>query len=422
MGLVWSVEGSPIRSGWEAFLPNFGPGQDWAAAEGSFDLPVKPGAFLVNPVGTTIRELAGPTAKVKLSMEPVFVRGLDVARLALKPAARALHYTPSLRPVPPPPAHHVWLQAVARPGQPRHSAEVQARKLALHVAVGQPETAEFRIHNWSLTAVTARLAVTPPKGWAADGPLEIDITVLPGASENRCWRFLPNATLATATLQSVTATLRLDGQARDTARIDYVTKPSWSIPRVTTVSGTEAVGATLAQTPARHLRHGDRQVAEVKLGAAADGLLFFARFRETVLRPNLEQPWKGTAFELLVLKPEDPNAPAVQWQPPQHQVFLVPRVGGLAATGLRLAASCDRAEPAPEIRVGSQPMPGGCELAAIIPWSHLGFESIPMDFPFELAADAVDPATGGIVQVLALDEGRLRVQGRLVVTALGPAG
>jgi hypothetical protein len=135
------------------------------------------------------------------------------------------------------------------------------------------------------------------------------------------------------------------------------------------------------------------------------------------LRPNPEQPWKGSGIEIIALLPPAPGTPVDQ-PPPKRQVFVMPRADGRGAEGLRLAASGDHAETAPEIRASAQPIPGGCEVAALLPWSLLGFGAMPAEFPFELVTDVVDPATGGIVQVQAFDlpsDGWRRLQGKLVV-------
>jgi hypothetical protein len=191
----------------------------------------------------------------------------------------------------------------------------------------------------------------------------------------------------------------------------------WPVPSVAAVAGPDGISTALARVSARPIRHGDRLVAEVKLGAAPEGLLFFARFHEPALRPNPDQPWQGTGFELIAFLPPPAGAPADQ-PPPKRQVFIVPRGDGRHADGLRLAASGARAEPAPEIHAAARPLPGGCEVAAIIPWTALGLDAMPAEFPFELIVDVRDPPTGGTVQALAFDlpwDGWRRLHGRLVV-------
>ena len=56
-----------------------------------------------------------------------------------------------------------------------------------------------------------------------------------------------------------------------------------------------------------------------------------------------------------------------------------------------------------QIRVCARPVPGGCELAAIVPWSLFGFAQPPAEFPFDVVVDVVDPLTGEIVQRTACE-------------------
>lgn len=226
IALVWSLEGSLLCDGWDARLPEFAPGQSWAAAEGSFDLPVKAGAFLVNAVGEKLADLKGPTATVKLSVEPVFVRGLDASRLALKPVPIAPHFTPSAQP--PQAERHVWLQAVSRPGQPLKQADAQRQKLALSFAPGEPEEIEFRVHNWGHAAVSVQLDLSWPQDWGSDAAKQVTLAV--GAQETRkvLLQVVPSATSGKKRVSSwiepcsVQATLMLSGEPHDKARIDYV--------------------------------------------------------------------------------------------------------------------------------------------------------------------------------------------------------
>ncbi len=226
VALVWSLEGSLVADGWEARLPEFAPGQSWAAAEGAFELPVQPGAFVVNAVGERIADLSGPTATVRLSLEPAFVRGVDASRLTLKPVPTPLHFTPVAEP--PPAERHVWLQAVSRPGQPLTQAAAQRQKLAVHFAPGQAEEVEFRVHNWSRALIEAKLEMSWPAGWESDTPAQLLLAV--AAQETRCVRvrLMPQAGDGQGASSSwlepraVHAALTLNGRARDTARVDYV--------------------------------------------------------------------------------------------------------------------------------------------------------------------------------------------------------
>ncbi|MEI8139936.1 MAG: right-handed parallel beta-helix repeat-containing protein [bacterium] len=175
---------------------------------------------------------------------------------------------------------------------------------------------------------------------------------------------------------------------------------SWQVPLVDGVETPETIPAAVKRVTARRIAFGERTAAEVKLAASDAGLLFHARFHEPTLRPNPEQPWAGTGFELVVYQPIPADFP-IDKPLPKMQVCLVPRAGGVGADGVRVDVVANKAVPAPEIRLCSQPVSGGCELAAIIPWALFGFEQRPTEFPFDLVTDVVDPVTGGIVQLTA---------------------
>ena len=82
-GVAWSTKNSVVISGWDSALPNLEPGQDWTRVDGEFDLPVRQGAYLVDAMGQQTQECTGDSVKIKLSLCPVFVRGLDVSRMNL---------------------------------------------------------------------------------------------------------------------------------------------------------------------------------------------------------------------------------------------------------------------------------------------------------------------------------------------------
>jgi hypothetical protein len=195
----------------------------------------------------------------------------------------------------------------------------------------------------------------------------------------------------------------------------------WHAPYVPKAVGPETIASVLAGTATRAVRQDNRVVAEVKFGASATGLLLFGLLREPRLRPNLKQPWFGTGFELLVSHRVGKRTSGDE-KVNVSQVFVVPKADGQGADGLCLSASGNHAEPASDIRVIAQPIPGGCEVAALVPWKRLGFDSQPAEFPFKLIVDVVDPATDSIIQVLAFDlswEGWGPVESRLVVTKPG---
>ncbi|MFC1451711.1 right-handed parallel beta-helix repeat-containing protein [Verrucomicrobiota bacterium] len=182
----------------------------------------------------------------------------------------------------------------------------------------------------------------------------------------------------------------------------------------------DRVGAALARTAARSIRHAGRLTAEIKIGAAPDGLLLSARLFEPALRPNTAQPWLGTGLELAAFLPLPKGSPSDQ-QPTKRRVFLVPHADGCGVDGLVLNAAGNAAERAPDIHVRSRPVDGGCEFAAVVPWSRFGADRMPAEMPFQLTVNAADPGTGGIVQVPVFDQpsdGWRRLQGKLVVCAI----
>ena len=74
------------------------------------------GAYLVNAVGTRVRDLPAGQTTLRLTSQPVFVRGLRADALVTRPPSPRPCYAPD--PTTPQEALHLWLQAVARPGEP----------------------------------------------------------------------------------------------------------------------------------------------------------------------------------------------------------------------------------------------------------------------------------------------------------------
>ena len=175
----------------------------------------------------------------------------------------------------------------------------------------------------------------------------------------------------------------------------------WQVPVVAGVESPEKIGKALARVTSHRITHVQRTVAEVKLAAAGDGLLLFARFHEPDLRPNLVAPWTGTSFELLAYHPK--NGAAAELSSPRRQVCLVPRSEGIGADAVQVEMPNNVVVPVPEIRACAQPMTGGCEVAAMIPWKVLGHEQVPFEAPFEMVVNAVDSATGAMMARLAFN-------------------
>jgi hypothetical protein len=202
----------------------------------------------------------------------------------------------------------------------------------------------------------------------------------------------------------------LDSEAADNRTVPargLVLDPAmgqWTVPRVSPVTSAELVAKALARVPARDIRLNKRVLATITLGTSDEALLFHARFFEPQFQPNWVQPWKGTALEL------------ISYQTPLRQLFLVPRVdeGGLEV--LRVIPG--GREKAPEIRRVCQSIPGGCEIAALIPWNELALSGAPGSFPFAVMVDAYDPGSANFVQVAALEvpaQGSSRPPSQLVV-------
>jgi hypothetical protein len=187
-------------------------------------LPVKPGACLVDAVGRQLEAFHGDRATVRLSIIPVFVRGLDLARLRFEPLPEPVRFAPN--PAPVPEERRVWLQAVTRPGVPLNQEFQQKHKLALPAQPGQVERLELRVHNWSDREQSGELSIDLPDGWTCDTATPISVNVsanscatvhldlLPAVSDGQ-----PPATPATV---SVRATLRINGCQHDVVRVDYL--------------------------------------------------------------------------------------------------------------------------------------------------------------------------------------------------------
>ncbi|MHB1356286.1 MAG: hypothetical protein ACYCZF_09955 [Anaerolineae bacterium] len=167
VGLAWSNINSLVQTGWAATLPVLEPGQDWSQADGSFDLPLKPGAYIVDAIGRKVCDLEGGSVNLKLSLAPVFVRGLDISRMQLKAAAPNPHFTPSE--VGLSKEQHLFLQALTRPGQPRLAhRESQKQKNALLCADGQSEELALIVHNYTDESAAVSVALWLPQGWSLD--------------------------------------------------------------------------------------------------------------------------------------------------------------------------------------------------------------------------------------------------------------
>ncbi|MCE5258055.1 MAG: glycoside hydrolase family protein [Chloroflexi bacterium] len=167
VGLAWSNINSLVQTGWAATLPMLEPGQDWAQADGYFDLPLVRGAYLADAIGRRTSDLEGDSVHLKLSLAPVFVRGLDVSRMTLTPPAPTPHFVPSETGFSR--EKHVFLQAVTRPSQPRlEHSEAQRQKNALDCADGQAEELALVVHNYTDAPASVSVSLWLPQGWSLD--------------------------------------------------------------------------------------------------------------------------------------------------------------------------------------------------------------------------------------------------------------
>jgi hypothetical protein len=224
--VVWSLDGNPLAAAkWNEGVPEPPAGKPWAEAEGAFDLPVKPGACLVDAVGRQLEAFSGDRATVRLSIIPVFVRGLDISRMQFKSLPEPIRFAPAAAAFPE--ERRVWLQAVTRPGVPLNQTFQQTHKLALPVEPGEVEPLELRVHNWSACEQVGKLVLDLPAGWTCDVAAPIAVSVAPG----RCATFrldllpgmlhnVPPSAEMTATV-SVRVTLYINGHPHDVARLVY---------------------------------------------------------------------------------------------------------------------------------------------------------------------------------------------------------
>jgi hypothetical protein len=195
VGLAWSLDGTPLT------------------------VMCRDGAYLVNGVGTRIRDLPPGETTLLLDEQPVFIRGLRPDDLALRAASPRPRYAPDS--APPTDALHLWLQAVSRPHQPYpDSQDVARHKLALETSEGVLETVDWRIHNWTASTVEVALELDVPAGWEIEAWDGDTLVVAPG--ESGVARLTARvADLGDDVEVSVGARLLEDGALRDQARVYY---------------------------------------------------------------------------------------------------------------------------------------------------------------------------------------------------------
>jgi hypothetical protein len=224
--VVWSLDGNSLAEArWNEGVPEPPPGRPWAESDGVFELPVKPGASLVDAVGGELEAFSGDRATVRLSIIPVFVRGLDIGRMQFKSLPEPIRFAPATAPFAE--ERRVWLQAITHPGRPLNQEFQQQHKLALPAVPGQVEPLELRVHNWSDRGQSGELVLELPEGWACDAAAPIPVSVAPGRCATVRLDLLPGmphnvptSAEMTATV-SVRVTLYINGYPHDVARLVY---------------------------------------------------------------------------------------------------------------------------------------------------------------------------------------------------------
>ena len=235
--VLWSMDGNPLADArWNEGVPEPPPGKPWAEADGAFDLPVKPGASLVDAVGRELEAFSGDRATVRLSIIPVFVRGLDISRMQFKSLPEPIRFAPATAPFAE--ERRVWLQAVTRPGRPLNQEFQQKHKLALPVEPGQVERLELRVHNWSARAQSGELRLELPEGWTCDTASPISVTVAAGGCASFRLDLVPGIPHGatppgdTPAIVSVRFTLSINNHPHDVARVDYALSKEDSHDRI----------------------------------------------------------------------------------------------------------------------------------------------------------------------------------------------
>lgn len=190
----------------------------WSLDGSTLELPIRGRGAVVDPMGTTVRDLAAGVVSLSTSDQPVFVHGIDPTAMALTPLPPAPHHTPHATSVPE--EMYVWLQAVTRPDQPWPGFhDLGKNKLALETAPGQVEELALRVHNYGQRDASVRLAVDLPQGWKVAGPAEYDLKVAAGTSAET------HVKMTVGVLDDdnvgVSARLWLDGHPRDIVRVCY---------------------------------------------------------------------------------------------------------------------------------------------------------------------------------------------------------
>ncbi|NLV74966.1 MAG: hypothetical protein GXY52_09865 [Chloroflexi bacterium] len=219
VGVAWSNTNSLVETGWAATLPVLEPGQDWSTADGSFTLPLCKGAYLVDSIGRKLRELEGDSFELKLSLKPVFVRGLDISRMQLREVPPTPHFAPSHEGFGE--RQHVFMQAVTRPSQPRLAHDdAQKQKNVLYIQEGAAEELALVVHNYSQQDVRTSVRLTLPQGWELVSMDPTDVAVAAGKAVSIRASFVPRQ-VAAGVEYCVSAVMLLGGAPQDQVAVYY---------------------------------------------------------------------------------------------------------------------------------------------------------------------------------------------------------
>ncbi|MCK6491367.1 MAG: right-handed parallel beta-helix repeat-containing protein [Planctomycetes bacterium] len=166
-------------------------------------------------------------------------------------------------------------------------------------------------------------------------------------------------------------------------RVRLQARGAVQVPRVSTARTAADAARLLAGLPGQPLTSlGGKCRGELRLGLAGDRLALLA----TVLDSDpvaASTPWEGSVLEIFAYQDE---------KAPKGQVFLVPAVGSEPA---RMQHVDGRGLPASEGgELATRAVPGGWEVAAVIPAAALHLADLVRPFLVEAAATGIDAADG----------------------------
>ncbi len=218
----------------------------------------------------------------------------------------------------------------------------------------------------------------------ASGQIRLNITPrsvarIQGASILK-YRLDPGETCAfdfNVTLLTEASDVALEATPSNSAAMPTVlflsTSSHWTVQRISQPLTLETLAQTLKDHAPLVVSAEDRPAAEFRLAIAGDQLAILARFQDHLLQPS-EMPWSGSSFEIYGASPGAPDGELAQ-------LFLVPAADGKSARGFRMAGPQALAEHS--ITAHACPIPGGYQVAALIPCSLLKINPGSDRFLFE---------------------------------------